>query len=95
MAEPLLSEVRIMSFQFAPKGWAFCKGQLLDGIETAAFFDFDFDITIQVNETSGASIRVPQANSAAIGTANNGNSVSIFENPPNAAVYNQPACAVP
>jgi microcystin-dependent protein len=29
MAEPFLSEIRIMSFNFAPKGWAFCDGQLL------------------------------------------------------------------
>ena len=29
MAEPFLSEVRIMSFVFAPKGWALCNGQLL------------------------------------------------------------------
>jgi microcystin-dependent protein len=29
MAEPFLSEIRIMSFNFAPKGWALCNGQLL------------------------------------------------------------------
>ena len=29
MAEPFLSEIRIMSFGFAPKGWAMCNGQLL------------------------------------------------------------------
>ena len=29
MAEPFLSEIRIMSFGFAPKGWALCDGQLL------------------------------------------------------------------
>src|SRR5512133_2890082 len=29
MAEPFLAEVRIMSFVFAPKGWALCNGQLL------------------------------------------------------------------
>ena len=29
MAEPFLSEIRIMSFNFAPKGWAMCNGQLL------------------------------------------------------------------
>jgi microcystin-dependent protein len=29
MAEPFLSEIRIMSFGFAPKGWALCNGQLL------------------------------------------------------------------
>jgi microcystin-dependent protein len=29
MAEPFLSEIRIMSFNFAPKGWALANGQLL------------------------------------------------------------------
>ena len=29
MAEPFLSEIRIMSFSFPPKGWALCDGQLL------------------------------------------------------------------
>ena len=29
MAEPFLSEIRLMSFDFAPKGWALCNGQLL------------------------------------------------------------------
>ena len=29
MSEPFLSEIRLMSFVFAPKGWALCNGQLL------------------------------------------------------------------
>lgn len=29
MAEPFLSEIRIFSFGFAPRGWALCNGQLL------------------------------------------------------------------
>jgi microcystin-dependent protein len=29
MADPFLSEIRIFSFNFPPKGWAFCNGQLL------------------------------------------------------------------
>jgi microcystin-dependent protein len=29
MAEPFLSELRLMSFNFAPKGWAMCNGQFL------------------------------------------------------------------
>ena len=29
MSEPFLAEIRIMSFNFAPKGWALCNGQLL------------------------------------------------------------------
>src|SRR4249919_3338514 len=29
MPEPFLSEIRLFSFVFAPKGWALCDGQLL------------------------------------------------------------------
>lgn len=29
MAEPFLSEIRLFSFVFPPKGWALCNGQLL------------------------------------------------------------------
>jgi microcystin-dependent protein len=29
MAEPFLSEIRLFSFVFAPKGWALCNGQLM------------------------------------------------------------------
>lgn len=29
MSEPFLSEIRLMSFVFAPQGWALCNGQLL------------------------------------------------------------------
>lgn len=29
MAEPFLSELRLMSFGFPPRGWALCNGQLL------------------------------------------------------------------
>ncbi len=29
MSEPFLAEVRIVGFDFAPRGWAFCDGQIL------------------------------------------------------------------
>ncbi len=29
MSEPFLAEVRIVGFNFAPRGWAFCDGQIL------------------------------------------------------------------
>lgn len=38
MAEPFLSEIRIMSFNFPPKGWAFCNGQLLPINQNQALF---------------------------------------------------------
>lgn len=38
MAEPFLSEIRIMSFSFPPKGWALCDGQLLPINQNQALF---------------------------------------------------------
>lgn len=38
MAEPFLSEFRMFSFVFAPKGWALCNGQLLPINQNQALF---------------------------------------------------------
>jgi len=38
MAEPFLAEIRIMSFAFAPKGWAVCDGQVLPINQNQALF---------------------------------------------------------
>ncbi|MGZ8843281.1 MAG: phage tail protein [Pyrinomonadaceae bacterium] len=38
MAEPFLSEIRIFSFNFAPKSWALCNGQLLPINQNQALF---------------------------------------------------------
>jgi microcystin-dependent protein len=38
MAEPFLSEIRMMSFVFAPRGWALCNGQLLPINQNQALF---------------------------------------------------------
>lgn len=38
MSEPFLSEIRIFSFVFAPKGWALCNGQLLPINQNQALF---------------------------------------------------------
>jgi microcystin-dependent protein len=38
MAEPFLSEIRLMSFHFAPKGWTMCNGQLLPINQNQALF---------------------------------------------------------
>lgn len=38
MSEPFLSEIKIMSFNFPPKGWAFCNGQLLTINQNQALF---------------------------------------------------------
>jgi microcystin-dependent protein len=38
MAEPFLSEIRMMSFGFAPRGWALSNGQLLPINQNQALF---------------------------------------------------------
>jgi microcystin-dependent protein len=38
MSTPYLSEIKIVSFNFAPKGWALCNGQLLPINQNQALF---------------------------------------------------------
>jgi microcystin-dependent protein len=38
MADPFLAEVRIFPFNFAPKGWAWCNGQIMSISQNTALF---------------------------------------------------------
>ncbi|KVX02526.1 phage tail protein [Shewanella frigidimarina] len=38
MSEPFIGEIRAVSFSFAPQGWAFCNGQLLQVSQNTALF---------------------------------------------------------
>jgi microcystin-dependent protein len=38
MANPFLAEIRIFPFNFPPKGWAFCDGQILSISQNTALF---------------------------------------------------------
>jgi microcystin-dependent protein len=38
MSSPFMSEIKIVSFNFAPKGWALCNGQLLPINQNQALF---------------------------------------------------------
>ena len=38
MANPFVAEIRIFGFNFAPKGWAFCDGQILPLSQNTALF---------------------------------------------------------
>lgn len=38
MANPFVAEIRIFPFNFAPKGWAFCDGQILSISQNTALF---------------------------------------------------------
>ncbi|KZY95593.1 phage tail protein, partial [Oleibacter sp. HI0075] len=38
MSEPFIGEIRIFGCNFAPRGWAFCQGQLLPIAQNTALF---------------------------------------------------------
>ena len=38
MSQPFVAEIQIFAFNFAPKGWAFCAGQLLPLSQNTALF---------------------------------------------------------
>ena len=38
MAEPFIAEIRVFPFDFAPKGWAWCDGQLLPVAQNGTLF---------------------------------------------------------
>src|SRR2546427_12621579 len=38
MADPFVAEIRIFPFNFAPKGWAFCDGQIMPISQNTALF---------------------------------------------------------
>jgi len=38
MSEPFIAEIRIFAGNFAPRGWAFCEGQLLPLAQNTALF---------------------------------------------------------
>src|SRR5215213_7033404 len=38
MSDPFVAEIRMFPFNFAPRGWAFCNGQLLPLSQNTALF---------------------------------------------------------
>ena len=38
MADPFLGEIKMVGFTFAPRGWAFCNGQILSLSQNTALF---------------------------------------------------------
>jgi len=38
MSDPFIGEIKVISFNFAPNGWAFCNGQLLPISQNQALF---------------------------------------------------------
>ncbi|HLD68800.1 MAG TPA: tail fiber protein [Pseudomonas sp.] len=38
MSEPFIGEIRMVGFNFAPRGWAFCRGQIMPIAQNTALF---------------------------------------------------------
>ena len=38
MADAFIGEIRVFGFNFAPRGWAFCNGQILSIAQNTALF---------------------------------------------------------
>jgi len=38
MSDPFLGEIRLFPYNFAPRGWAFCNGQVLSIAQHTALF---------------------------------------------------------
>ena len=38
MSEPFIAEIRIVPYNFAPRGWAFCNGQIMSIAQNTALF---------------------------------------------------------
>lgn len=38
MSDPFVGEIRLLALNFAPRGWAFCRGQLLPISQNTALF---------------------------------------------------------
>ena len=60
MSTPILGEIRMFGFSFAPRGWAFCDGQLLPIAQNTALFSLlgttyggDGQVTFALPDLSG------------------------------------------
>jgi microcystin-dependent protein len=38
VSEPFLGEIRLFPYNFAPRGWAFCQGQIMSIAQNTALF---------------------------------------------------------
>lgn len=74
MSEPFLAEIRIVGFNFAPRNWAFCDGQLLPINQNQALYSLlgttyggDGRVTFALPELRGRAPVHPGANGVSQG----------------------------
>lgn len=86
MADPFLSEIRLFGFDFAPRGWARCDGQLLPINQNQALFSLlgtnfggDGRTTFGLPEMRGRSPRKGGAGSANLGQKAGSETVTLSE----------------
>lgn len=56
MAEPYIGEIRLMSFAYAPQGWAACDGALLSAASNGALYSL---IGVQYGGTAPTTFNLP------------------------------------
>ncbi|WFU33487.1 tail fiber protein [Bradyrhizobium brasilense] len=61
MADPFVAEIRIFPFNFAPRGWALCNGQILPISQNTALFSL-LGVTYGGNGTSNFALPNMQGN---------------------------------
>jgi microcystin-dependent protein len=71
MADPFVSEIRIFSFSFAPRGWSFCNGQTLPINQNQVLFSL-IGTTYGGNGTTNFQLPNLQGN-VALGASESGN----------------------
>jgi microcystin-dependent protein len=99
MAEAFLGEIQIYAFDFAPRGWAFCNGQLFPIAQNSALFSLlgtmyggDGITTFGLPNLRGrAAVHSPNFLGEHIGTENH--TLSLSEIPQHTHVYNASSSA--
>jgi microcystin-dependent protein len=84
VADPFVAEIRIFPFNFPPKGWAFCDGQLLPISQNTALFSLlgtnyggDGKSTFALPNLQGAAAMHPNSNSYPLGAMGGSQTVTL------------------
>jgi microcystin-dependent protein len=76
MADPFVAEIRIFPFNFAPKGWAFCNGQLLPLSQNTALFSL---LGTTYGGDGKSNFALPNLQGSAPIHAGQGNGLSLYD----------------
>jgi microcystin-dependent protein len=76
MADPFVAEVRIFPFNFAPKGWAWCDGQLLPLSQNTALFSL---LGTMYGGDGKSTFALPNLEGSAVVHAGQGPGLSLYD----------------